>query len=68
MNDVLRDSLDILNAAGIKPSVHRGKHTKVSWYDPTGRRRILVVSASPSSRNAIYANRTVLRRLLGGRP
>jgi hypothetical protein len=67
MNEVLRDALGGLDAAGIKPTVSYGKHAKVSWHDATGRRLVLVVSTSPSDTRARLNSRAVLRRLLDGR-
>jgi hypothetical protein len=64
MNEILRETLDTLSAAGIEPEVRQSKHIKVSWCDPAGNRRLLVVSRSPSSRFALARNRAVLRRLL----
>jgi hypothetical protein len=64
MNQILRETLATLGAAGIKPDVRQGKHIKVTWHDAAGRRQVLVISMSPSNRRAIYRNRALLRRLL----
>jgi hypothetical protein len=40
-----------------------GKHFKVNWLQ-NGRRRLLAISKSPSSRHAATSSRAALRRLL----
>jgi hypothetical protein len=64
MNQILRETLATLNAAGFKPGVQHGKHIKVTWHDAAGRRHILVISISLSNRRALQRNRALLRRLL----
>jgi hypothetical protein len=64
MNQILDETLATLDAAGIKPDVRHGKHIKVTWHDAAGRRRILVISISPSDYRALRQNRALLRRLL----
>jgi hypothetical protein len=44
MNQILRETLATLNAAGFKPRVRHGKHIKVAWHDAAGRKQILIVS------------------------
>jgi hypothetical protein len=63
-NEVLRDTLATLAAAGIKPTITQNSHIKVQWRDAGGHRHTLVVSSSTRSRSALKANRTILRRLL----
>jgi hypothetical protein len=67
MCDLLEDTLAILADAGIKPEVRQGRHLQVRWHDAAGKRRLLVISRSPSSRFARLKNRHVLRRLLNAR-
>jgi hypothetical protein len=64
MNQILRETLATLSAAGFKPKVRHGKHLKVAWHDAAGRRQVLVISVSPSDRRAVRQNRALLRRLL----
>jgi hypothetical protein len=64
MTDILKDTLAILAAAGIKPEVQQARHVKIRWQDSAGNRRLLVVSRSPSNRFARLRNRAVLRHLL----
>jgi hypothetical protein len=64
VNQILRETLATLNAAGFKPMVQHGKHIKVAWYDIAGRRQILVISISPSNRRALQRIARCLRRLL----
>ena len=63
-NEILRDTLAVLAAAGIKPVVTHGAHIEVQWRDASGHKHTLVVSSSTRSRSALKANRTILRRLL----
>jgi sRNA-binding protein len=58
MCDLLEDTLAILAAAGIKPEVQQGRHLKVRWHDAAGRRRLLIISRSPSNRFAHLRNFT----------
>jgi hypothetical protein len=64
VSDLLEDTLAILADAGIKPEVQQGRHLKVRWHDAAGKRRLVVISRSPSSRFALLRNRAVLRRVL----
>jgi hypothetical protein len=63
-NQILKETLSALKAAGLTPRVIQNRHIKISWTDPQGRRRCLIVSRSPSARNTIHAARATLRRLL----
>jgi hypothetical protein len=64
MNDLLRDTLRVLKRAGIKPIIHQGRHIQLRWINDDGRACRLVISRSPSDRNAHRKNRGQLRRLL----
>jgi hypothetical protein len=64
MNDLLRDTLRVLKRAGIKPVIRQGRHVQVRWTNDDGRPCCLVISRSPSDRNAHRKNRSQLRRLL----
>jgi hypothetical protein len=63
-NELLSEALAAIRAAGFKPIVVRNKHLKVSWIDHRSRRRMLIVSFTPSSPHARARNRAMLRRLL----
>jgi hypothetical protein len=64
MNEVLKATIDVLREHDIKPVVKPGgKHLKVN-FELDGRPRTLVVSASPSDRNAALNARSVARRVL----
>lgn len=63
-NQIVRETLATLKAAGFEPHVIKARHIKICWTDPGGRRRLLVVSNSPSCRNAIHRARATLRRLM----
>jgi hypothetical protein len=67
VNEILRETLTTLKAAGLEPQVVQSRHFKVCWTDPHGRRRHVIVSCSPSSRYALHRARAVLRRLMGDR-
>jgi hypothetical protein len=66
MNEILRETLDTLRAAGIKPEVRQSKHIKVTWRDSTGHGYLLVISRSPSARRTRVKTRSTLRRLIRG--
>lgn len=61
--EILSETLETLRDLGLIPTITHGKHIKVRWIKD-GRRRTLVLSATPSCRRAIYNNRSELRRLL----
>jgi hypothetical protein len=63
-NELVREAIAAVVARGFTPAVRNGgKHFKVSWV-ANGRRRVLVISQSPSNRKARVQSRAVLRRLL----
>lgn len=64
MNDVVIKAVEMILAAGHKPTIKQGKHVKITWIQD-GRKRLLVCAASPSDRRAIYKMRSDLRRMLG---
>jgi len=65
-NELVREAVATVVAYGFVPTVRDGgKHFKVSWV-ANGRRRVLVISHSPSNQKARIRSRAVLRRLLNG--
>jgi hypothetical protein len=63
-NELVREAVATVVAYGFAPTVRNGgKHFKVSWV-ANGRRRVLVISQSPSNRKARVQSRAILRRLL----
>jgi hypothetical protein len=61
---LVRDALAQLAAHGLTGNVEPGPHFKVRFVDHHGRKRLLVISKSPSDRGAAKKNRSQLRRLL----
>lgn len=62
--ELVRDAVAMIRDHGFIPTVSNGgKHIKVRWFDQ-GRRYTLVISQSPSDRDARLKSRAVLRRLL----
>jgi hypothetical protein len=65
MQKHLRETLRALKEAGVRSLVVKQNcHFKVSWHDTHGRKVSLVLSTTPSDRNAIHMNRRRMRRLL----
>ena len=64
MNQLLLETLAAVRAAGFEPRVERNRHLKISFIDAQQRRRVIVVSNSPSCPFAIKRNRALLRRIL----
>jgi hypothetical protein len=63
-NGIVRMTLDMLKARGFTPTVSNGgKHLKIKWHDG-GRNFCVVVSRSPSDRDAVHNARATLRRIL----
>jgi hypothetical protein len=61
---IVRMTLDMLKARGFTPVVSNDtKHLKIKWRDGN-RTFTVVVSRSPSDRNAIGSARTTLKRIL----
>jgi hypothetical protein len=61
---IMRETLEILKAHGFVPTVANGsKHMKIRWVDGN-RTFTVVVSRSPSDRNAEHKARATLRRIL----
>jgi hypothetical protein len=61
---IVRMTLDMLQKHGFTPTVRNGsKHLKIKWRDGN-RTFTVVVSRSPSDRNAIGSARTTLKRIL----
>jgi hypothetical protein len=62
-NDIVRMTVDMLEARGFTPTIHNGRHVKIRW--SVGNRSFtVVVSKSPSDRHAITVARQTLRRIL----
>ncbi|MGO9049400.1 MAG: hypothetical protein ACLP19_27165 [Xanthobacteraceae bacterium] len=68
MNSVLQDALTELEQHGLRGEVEQGPHLKVRFVNQFGRKCLLVVSRSPSSRFALQQSRSELRRLLRRQP
>jgi hypothetical protein len=66
MNDeLLVETLAFLRSRGLEPHVvEHNRHIKVRFTDTQQRKRIVILSCSPSSRFAIKKNRSLLRRIL----
>jgi hypothetical protein len=63
-NGIVRMTLDTLAAHGITPQLRNGgKHLKIRWSDGN-RTFTVVVSRSPSDRNAANNARRTLKRIL----
>jgi hypothetical protein len=63
-NDIIRMTLDMLEARGFTPKLRNGgKHLKITWHDGN-RAYTVVISRSPSSRQAIHRARATLQRIL----
>ena len=63
-NGIVRMTLDTLAAHGITPVLRNGgKHLKIRWHDGN-RTFTVVVSRSPSDRNAVHKARATLKRIL----
>jgi hypothetical protein len=63
-NGIVRMTLDTLAAHGIVPTLRNGgKHLKIRWHDGN-RTFTVVVSRSPSDRNAVHKARATLKRIL----
>ena len=61
---IMRETLEILKAHGFVPTVANGsKHMKIRWVDGN-RTFTVVVSRSPSNRNAEHKARSILKRIL----
>ena len=67
-NHLVEDALAVLRAHGLDAEVRNGGHYKIRFTNRYGRRCTLVVSRSPSNRNAHKSNRAQLRRLLRSHP
>jgi hypothetical protein len=65
--EILSETLSTLRRHGFEPRVEQSKHFKIHFVDASGRPRCVIVSCTPSSRNAIHRARSMLRRLLEGR-
>jgi hypothetical protein len=68
MNDLLRDTVEYLKAAGLTPHVEHSRHIKVRFIDAQAHARCIVIARSPSSRFARKKNRALLRRMLRAQP
>jgi hypothetical protein len=66
-NPLVLEALDTLKARGFVPMItdNGQKHIKIAWIDH-GRKFLLIVSRTPSSRYAERRSRAVLKRLLNG--
>ena len=63
-NGIVRMTLDTLAAHGITPVLRNGgKHLKIRWHDGN-QTFTVVVSRSPSDRNAVHKARATLKRIL----
>ena len=63
-NGIVRMTLDTLAAHGITPVLRNGgKHLKIRWHDGN-RTFTVVISRSPSDRNAANNARRTLKRIL----
>jgi len=62
--NLVEDALSVLRAHGLAAEVHNGGHYKLKFTNKFGVKCTLVVSRSPSNRNAHKSNRAQLRRLL----
>jgi hypothetical protein len=63
-SELVHDAVALLRDHGFTPTVSNGgKHIRVRWFDQ-GRRYTLVISQSPSDRQARINSRAVLRRIL----
>jgi hypothetical protein len=67
-NNLIEDSLAVLRAHGLGAEVHNGGHYKIKFTNKFGVKCTLVISRSPSDRNAHKSNRALLRRLLQAQP
>jgi hypothetical protein len=65
MNTLLDETLSRVRSAGFKPTVDQRRHIHVHWTDHDGRKKRVVISRSPSDRNAFRNNRKILKRILG---
>lgn len=65
---ILEDALTELAQHGLSGEVEQGPHLKVKFVNQFGRRCLLVVSRTPSSRFALKQSRSELRRLLQRQP
>jgi hypothetical protein len=61
---LVRDALALLDQHGLSGEVKSGTHHKITFTNGHGRRCLLVIARSPSSRRAFKQNRAELRRLL----
>jgi hypothetical protein len=65
INHLVAEALEILREAGLAADVQdNAPHYKIRFTNAFGRRCTLIISRSPSNRNAAQENRAVLRRLL----
>jgi hypothetical protein len=62
-NGIVRMTLDMIRAHGFTPTIRNGRHVKIRWHDGN-RSFTVVVSRSPSDRNATKNARATLRRIL----
>lgn len=62
-NNIVREALQMITAAGYEPTIVFGRHAKIRWQQ-NGRVNTLICSISSSDRWAIFNSRSVLRRLL----
>jgi hypothetical protein len=63
-NGLVKLTLDLLKENGFTPTISNGgKHLKIRWHDGN-RNYTVVVSRSPSDRNAAKRARATLRRIL----
>jgi hypothetical protein len=65
---LVKDALTTLAQHGLSSEVEQGPHLKVRFINPLGRKCLLVISRSASSRLAIKQNRGELRRLMRRQP
>ena len=61
---ILRETLQVLRAAGFEPHIEQGRHIKLSVVDANGRTHLFVISRSPSDRRTCHHHRALLRRFL----
>jgi hypothetical protein len=63
-NGIVRETVERLKARGVTPTIRNGgKHLKIRWADGN-RTFTIVVSRSPSDRNAEHRARATLKRVL----
>jgi hypothetical protein len=67
MNPLLRETLSMVRSAGFTPAIDQRKHIHVRWTDSNGRKRRVVISRTPSDRNAHKKNRKIVKQQLSGK-